>query len=386
MIRKTAIAAALLLSACGTESTDGGESPEGVADPSQNGEAWATAYDQAEIAKADGNSCSGILLPDQGDFGGRIALTFDDGPKYGTTDEIMEILKDHNAPATFFMLGTTMQANKELTKQIIDEPSFIAAHHTWTHPQLSRTSGQKLIDELDKPLALFNELGATVSMIRPPYGALDCEAKGAIDERGLTVVGWHIDSADWTYDSGNGTARWDGVPSRFKNDMTGYILHQTAKHNGGVMLFHDIKSYTAAELDGILTKLENLGYTFVGLDHVETFPRLNGLEPPFIGDACQDDADCGFTAGGKSGYCLASSVCVVDCEGTCPDAGGKPTTFCVADPRNGIEGGICVSKAVELNEFCAAAPQTEQVEAERYIGSSSSRPATAKVCMPVPVE
>lgn len=382
MIRQTAFAATLILAGCGADTTDE-PAPTAPSDVVDNASAWDQAYEEAEIAKADGSSCSGILLPDQGEFGGRIALTFDDGPRGETTPEILQVLREHNAPAAFFMLGKMVDANQTLAKEIIADPNFIVAHHSWSHESLPTLGAARLEEEVDKLVNLFARMDHPTKYLRPPYGAFNCNAKALVEGRGLTVVGWHIDSADWSFDSGHGRAGWDGVPARFKTDMLGYIVNQVARYNGGVMLFHDTKHFTADHLDAVLTKLEELNYVFVDLENADAFPRLNGFEPPFIGDPCEEDLDCQFTAGGKPGYCLASTVCVTDCAGSCPDAGGKPTTFCVADPRNGVEGGICVSKAVELNNFCAAVGQVEAVEAERYVGSSGVAVTTTKVCMPV---
>lgn len=375
--------ASFALAACSDEASE----PVDTADPSIDEAAWAEGYQSAEQAKADGSGCSGVTPPDSGDFGGMIALTFDDGPKPGPTNDIIEVLKDHEAPATFFLLGKAIAAHPTLAKEIADDPLFIAAHHSWSHPQLSRTDN--LTYELDRPLEEFSKIGVTPTFLRPPYGALNCRAKQAIEDRGMRVVGWHIDSADWAYASGNGTARWDGVPSEFKSDMIGYIVRQTARNNGGIMLFHDIKTYTADVLDEVLEKLETLGYTFVALDDASVFPRLNGIEPPpepFIGEACEEDADCVFSAGGKSGYCFQSTVCVIDCAGPCPDKSGTAPTFCIADPREGIEGGICVSQAAEINEFCDAAPNTVKQDAERYVGSSGASVRNATVCAPALIE
>ncbi|MEZ4465334.1 MAG: polysaccharide deacetylase family protein [bacterium] len=377
-LRLPTVLLALALGACSTEADDGH-----VHDQATEEENWSAGYAQAESAKADGTGCSGVLLPDNGGFNGRIALTFDDGPRPSTTREIMEVLTAHNAPAAFFMLGKEADANRGLVREILANPRYIVASHSWSHPNLARLSLTEQASQMDKTNAVFAELGHTVKYFRAPYGSLTCAGRELVTDRGMVSTGWHIDSADWSFDSGRGTAAWDGVPSAYKSDMLGYIVHQVTRNNGGVLLFHDVKSYTANHLDEVLTKLETLGFTFVALDDVDTVPVLNGEAPkptPFVGDACATDEDCGFSADGKAGWCLAETTCVLDCAGSCPDKAGKATTFCVADPRPGIEGGVCVSKAEATNEFCARTPGLEALDEDRYVGMSSARPATAKVC------
>lgn len=366
---------ALTLTACADEAHEH--------DPEAEAANWTESYRAAELDKADGVGCSGVLLPDNMDFGGRIALTFDDGPRPASTRKVMDVLKKHNAPAAFFMLGKDVAPNRSLVQEILNDPQYIVASHTWSHANLVNLSLSEVASQLDRTNAAFAELGHTIKFFRAPYGSLNCARKQLVTDRGMVSTGWHIDSADWAFDSGRGRSSWDGVPTRFRSDMLGYIESQVTRHNGGVLLFHDTKDYTANQLDAVLTRLTALGYTFVRLDDASVFPQLNGVTPPpqpFVGDACATDADCAFTAGGKPGWCLDETVCVIDCAGSCPDRSGKAVTFCIADPRPGIEGGVCVSKAGTLNQQCTTTPGLEALDEDRYVGMSTASAATAVVC------
>ena len=166
--------------------------------------------------------------------------------------------------------------------------------------------------------------------------------------------------------------------------MAGFILQQVRRYNGGILLFHDTKSYTANALDGILTRLETEGYTFIRLDDEETFPLLNGVDPaslPFIGDVCEDNEDCGDQIGGKAAKCL-SNFCTINCEGTCPDRQAKAATFCAPDPTEGGTRGICVSQSSAGNSNCGDMPGTVEADSERFIGGSSASQRSATVCLP----
>jgi hypothetical protein len=157
-------------------------------------------------------------------------------------------------------------------------------------------------------------------------------------------------------------------------------MSQVASTGGGVILFHDIHPNTANNLDRVLTTLEQAGYTFVRLDDVSAFPRLNGVTPKFIGDTCTTNAQCTFMANGESGRCSAGGFCTVACNGSCPDADGKAPTFCIADATT--TKGMCVSKAHALNNSCASLPNTVRRDADRFLGTGTSAPARANVCAP----
>jgi hypothetical protein len=174
------------------------------------------------------------------------------------------------------------------------------------------------------------------------------------------------------------------VPDEYRSSMLGYVMAQVRSTQGGILLFHDVHASTANALDGILTALENAGYTFVGIDDTATFPRLNGTTPApakFVGSACTTSADCAFTAGGQTGRCHPAGFCTLSCEGSCPDAAGFAGTFCIADTA-ATSPGICVSKAASQNQLCAALPGTIRTDAARFLGTSSSAAATASVCAP----
>ncbi|MBA3540395.1 MAG: hypothetical protein H0T79_12345 [Deltaproteobacteria bacterium] len=157
----------------------------------------------------------------------------------------------------------------------------------------------------------------------------------------------HIDSADWCYAAGNGTCKkstFKYVPDEMRGDMAAYVMQQVRATNGGIVLFHDIHQSTADHLDAILTRLESDGFTFARLDDTAVLPRLHNTTAPvakFIGDSCQTNADCAFTASGAAGRCHAAGFCTISCAGSCPDATGKAPTFCIAaatDKRGHLRG------------------------------------------------
>jgi peptidoglycan/xylan/chitin deacetylase (PgdA/CDA1 family) len=345
------------------------------------------AYEEGQQpGKADGTDCSGVRIPDRNGFGKRIALTFDDGPNPATTPRVIEILKAHHAPATFFINGVKLgvPGAKELAARVAADPDFILGNHSQNHLDFATLSLSKAATEMDRTAEAVTAAGEPMHWFRFPFGSSTCATMNLVKQRGWTAVGWHIDSADWCYAAGGGVCKkstFKYVPDSQRSNMLGYIMSQVASTGGGVILFHDIHANTANNLDTVLTTLEQAGYTFVRVDDLRTFPRLNGVTPKFIGDVCSTDAQCSFTANGEAGHCSAAGFCTVSCNGSCPDADGKAPTFCIADAA-ATNKGMCVSKSNALNNSCALLPNTTRRDADRFIGTSSAAPARANVCAP----
>ncbi len=340
------------------------------------------AFENAQgDGKADGG-CSGVVVPDRNGFDKHVALTFDDGPNPATTPQIIAILKKHHAPATFFNNGIryAVAGAKELAAQIAADPDYLLGNHSQHHLDLSKESATKVASEVALTDTLIRAAGETPKYFRFPFGAASCAAKAHVEGLGYTVVGWHIDSADWCYAAGHGTckkATFKYVPDALRSDMLGYVMSQVHATNGGVILFHDIHQSTADHLDAVLTAMEHAGFSFVRLDDASVFPRLAHVSPKFIGDSCAADTDCTFSGG----RCHPAGFCTVACNGTCADATGKASTFCMADDIT-ADTGMCVSKAAAQNQSCALLPDTEARVVSRFVGTSASAPATANVCAP----
>jgi peptidoglycan/xylan/chitin deacetylase (PgdA/CDA1 family) len=354
-------------------------------------ELFEQAYEDAHTdGKVDGTDCSGVRVPDRTGFNKRIALTFDDGPNPETTPQVISVLEKHGAPATFFTNGSrySSQAATELAARIAAHPDYLLANHSHRHINLAQQTAATVATEIDRTDALIRAAGETPRYFRFPFGSSTCGSKQQAADRGYIVTGWHVDSADWCYAAGGGVCKkstFKFVPDDMRDDMKAYVLSQVRAFNGGIVLFHDIHQSTADALDDILVALKAEGYTFVRLDDTAAWPKLHGAAPAaqkFVGDNCTTDADCAFTASGKAGACHPAGFCSIACEGSCPDLAGRAPTFCIADERSATPAGMCVSKAATQNMACASLPDTENRTEPRFIGNSTSAPATANVCAP----
>ncbi len=123
------------------------------------------------------------------------ALTFDDGPSI-FTPQLLDSLKEHNIPATFFMLGTMVRHYPEIALRVAEEGHEIATH-TYAHKNLKKLSTARLVNEITLGYEALTSLGIIPTYLRPPYGSYDERVVNIASTFGLDVVLWSMDSLDW---------------------------------------------------------------------------------------------------------------------------------------------------------------------------------------------
>ena len=377
--RKAAAVAALLLVSC-AENGDTHEHSHGDLGP-----IFDEAYAVDDVIKGigDGLSCSGIAFPDQEGLRGRVVLTFDDGPNMATTPEIVEYLREQNIPATFFMNGNRIEGHEDFVRDLVDDPLFIVANHTETHPRrLPSQSDEFIRAQIEDTADRIRAVGGDPAYFRFPFGLSNCKTAEIVWEHGYHITGWHVDTGDWCFANGRGTCGWDGVPSGYSNDMLGWTMRQVRNDNGGVILMHDIHAYTRDFVPTLVESLRAEGYTFTNMDDTRAFPRLHGVEPVagYIGDTCRDDYDC--TWDDENAFCHGSGVCTQYCAGSCPDtADGHQPNRCLGG-WDGWASNHCIALASPLNSYCEDIPTSEFTWAEVY----SFTPEQAMEVHPSPPE
>ena len=128
---------------------------------------------------------------------GELALTFDDGPNPVWTPKLLDALASHNVRATFFLLGSFAQAQRDLVRRIAAGGHLIG-NHSWSHPDLSRTSAQRVRQELARTSETLEQIiGAPVHYFRPPFGARRPTVFRIARELGLKPVLWNAMTNDW---------------------------------------------------------------------------------------------------------------------------------------------------------------------------------------------
>jgi peptidoglycan/xylan/chitin deacetylase (PgdA/CDA1 family) len=133
------------------------------------------------------------------------AMTYDDGPTE-FADAILDLLKEKNMKATFFVLGQMyMDANSSEWKRIVkrmDSEGHIVGTHTYTHPDLTGLSRQQIIDEMNKITnAVYSAIGKKPAFMRPPYGSGSGNqtVMGALQEVGyVAAINWNVDPMDYS--------------------------------------------------------------------------------------------------------------------------------------------------------------------------------------------
>ena len=190
-----------------------------------------------------------------------IAMTFDDGPHAQNTPRLLEMLKERNIKATFFVVGECAKEYPEIMKRIVAEGHEIA-NHSWSHPQLSKMSESAVTEQLQKTHdAIVNETGVTPKLMRPPYGAFTPTQRAwANGKWGYKIILWDVDPLDWKV--------------RNAEHVKSEILRHTVP--GSIILSHDIHKTTVDAMPDTLDGLIGRGFKFV------TVSELVGMDKPVI--------------------------------------------------------------------------------------------------------
>lgn len=181
-------------------------------------------------------------------------LTFDAGYENGNTPAILDALKKHHAPATFFVVGNFISDNPELIKRIVSE-GHIIGNHTMTHPDMSGISS---LDTFKKELQDVENLYKKITgksmtkFYRPPRGIYSLENLSMAKELGYSTFFWSLAYVDWIQDQ---------QPS--KEQAFEKLLPRI--HPGAIVLLHNTSSTNGAIMDELLTKWEEMGYHFASL-------------------------------------------------------------------------------------------------------------------------
>ena len=182
-------------------------------------------------------------------------LTFDAGYENGNTAKILDVLKAHNVPAAFFLVGHYMEKNADLVRRMVEE-GHIVGNHTMHHSDMSKLSDKETFSkELTELEDLFQGITGKElpKYYRPPQGVYSEENLCMAKELGYKTVFWSLAYADWNNDA---------QPT--KEQAFEKLLPRT--HNGAVVLLHSTSATNAEILDELLTRWESEGYRFESID------------------------------------------------------------------------------------------------------------------------
>lgn len=183
-----------------------------------------------------------------------IYLTFDNGYEQGYTEKVLNILKDKKVPAAFFVTGDYLNQRPDLIKRMVNE-GHIVGNHSWSHPDMTSISDEKIKQELNKVEKKFEELTGVKGMqyLRPPRGVFSERTLAVSKEAGYTNVFWSLAFVDWKTDNQKG---W-----KYAYDN---IMKQI--HPGAILLLHTVSKDNAEALAKVIDDLRKEGYSFKSLD------------------------------------------------------------------------------------------------------------------------
>ena len=186
-----------------------------------------------------------------------IYLTFACGYENGNTEPILDALKKHNAKATFFVVGHFLESAPDIVKRMEAEGHAVG-NHTYHHPDMSSisdmTSFQK---EMDDVASLYQTVTGKemIKYYRPPQGKYSTKNLEMAKELGYHTFFWSLAYVDWNVDD---------QPT--KEEAFDKLL--TRIHPGAIVLLHSTSKTNGEILDELLTKWEEMGYTFAPLSEL----------------------------------------------------------------------------------------------------------------------
>jgi len=184
-----------------------------------------------------------------------VALTFDDGP-LSKTAKLLNFLRAHHTPATFFLLAPQLNATKA---HRYDDPLFEVGLHSYHHYDYRKLPSKQVSWELDHALKIFARYHLHPRYFRPPYGMVSPTLLHALTRRHLQTILWSIDSQDWNHYRG----------SKYLRNIL------TTLTPGSVILMHD-QSESLKTLAKLLVGIQRKGYQVVPLS---TLVGMGSLVP-----------------------------------------------------------------------------------------------------------
>ena len=177
-----------------------------------------------------------------------IAITFDDGPHPNNTPRLLDMLRERNIKATFYVIGRNVDLYPNVLRRTVSEGHEIG-NHTYTHPILSKLGDSAVREELTKCRdAVARAAGVQPRTMRPPYGALlQRQREWVHSELNYPTIMWSVDPLDWKRPG----------PSV----VTSRILAGTTP--GAIVLAHDLHAGTVDAMPATLDGLLNKGFKFV---------------------------------------------------------------------------------------------------------------------------
>mgnify|MGYP002589183161 CR=1 FL=1 len=197
----------------------------------------------------------------------QIAISFDAAWGNDDTQTLIDILKEYNVPATFFVVGSWVDKYPESVKALSDAGHQVQ-NHSNTHPHMPQLSKQQMRDELESCNSKIKAItGVCPTLLRPPYGDYNNRVITTARVQGFVPIQWSVDSLDW------------------KNRGAQEIINRATKvKSGDIVLFHNDSQYILDALPAVLKYYAENGYSVVPISEIlltgETTIDIQGRQQP----------------------------------------------------------------------------------------------------------
>ena len=186
----------------------------------------------------------------------KVYLTIDNGYEAGYTSKILEVLKQNNVTATFFITAHYVNTSSDLVQRMIDE-GHIIGNHTVNHKSMPSLSQEEIKNEvMTLHTTIYNKFGYEMKYMRPPKGEYSEMSINYCNSLGYTTVMW-----SFAYDD------WDEAKQGREEYGKKKIIDNI--HNGAVILLHGTSKDNSNILDYCIKEIKNMGYEFASLDEFE---------------------------------------------------------------------------------------------------------------------
>ncbi len=185
-----------------------------------------------------------------------VYLTFDEGYEAGYTPRILQVLKQNNVKATFFLTAHYINTQEELVKEMIEE-GHIVGNHTVNHKSMPDLTDEQIKKEvMDLHTAVYEKFNYEMKYIRPPKGEFSQRTINLTNSMGYTTVMWSLAYDDW---------------DEKKQDREEYAKKKILDniHPGAVILLHGNSKDNTNVLESCINEIRNMGYEFKSLDEFE---------------------------------------------------------------------------------------------------------------------
>lgn len=185
---------------------------------------------------------------------GAVALTFDDGPDPRFTPAVLDILAEHDAKATFFVVGDQVERHPQLLERIVAEGHEIG-HHSHSHRRMRLLDAVDITWEIESCLSALERHGIEPAWYRPPRKELCFRQKDAAHRYGMDIALWNVEMESPRHSTAE--------------EMAEEVIGET--DSGDVLIGHDgihDRTMTVEALPDILRGLKRKGLRFVTLSEL----------------------------------------------------------------------------------------------------------------------